>query len=99
MSMNYDTKQVINEIIEQQTQEQEMFTEMATVARDYENNLSIAVNPDSSRNRPTYFKVYDHVNYKHATKCARISFLSPEYVIHVGERECGSLAITRRKRI
>lgn len=25
--MKYDTKQVINEIIEQQTQEQEMFTE------------------------------------------------------------------------
>ena len=77
---------MIREIIEKQSREQEMFTEMATVARDYENNLSIAVNPDSLRNRPTYFKVYDHVNYKQATKCARISFLSPEYVIHTAEK-------------
>ena len=37
--MKYDTKQVINEIIEQQTQEQEMFTEMANVAVDEDKML------------------------------------------------------------
>lgn len=96
--MKYRTKEVIKEIIEKQTQEREMFTEMATVARDYENNLSIAVNPDSSRNRPTYFKVYDHVNYRHATKCARISFLYPEYVVHVGEKSVWKFSNNKEKK-
>lgn len=96
--MKYRTKDMIREIIEKQSREQEMFTEMATVARDYENNLSIAVNPDSLRNRPTYFKVYDHVNYKQATKCARISFLSPEYVIHTGEKRVWKFGSNKEKK-
>ncbi|MGN0820690.1 MAG: hypothetical protein ACI4OX_02780 [Akkermansia sp.] len=85
------------EIIEKQTRK--MFTEMATVARDYENNLSIVVNPNPSRNRPTYFKVYDHANYRQATKCAGISFLSPEYVIRAGEEREWKFSNKKEKRL
>lgn len=87
------------EIIEKQTRKKKMFTEMATVARDYENNLSIVVNPNSSRNGPTYFQVYDHVNYRQATKCARISFLSPKYVIHAGEKRGWKFSNNKEKKL
>ena len=81
MSMNYDTKQVINEIIEQQTQEQEMFTEMANVAVDEDKNVTLQVNVRDNFN-VDYFKFYNHKDYQSATHVARISFYKPEYRIH-----------------
>lgn len=81
MSMEYDTKQVINEIIEQQTQEQEMFTEMANVAVDEDKNVTLQVNVRDNFN-VDYFKFYNHKDYQSATHVARISFYKPEYRIH-----------------
>ena len=79
--MKYDTKQVINEIIEQQTQEQEMFTEMANVAVDEDKNVTLQVNVRDNFN-VDYFKFYNHKDYQSATHVARISFYKPEYRIH-----------------
>lgn len=79
--------EIIEAILNDQEQEEEMLLEMATVAREFELNWSIAVNPDSSRNDPVYFKLYDSVSYGSATKCARISFLAPKYVVHNDSKE------------
>lgn len=67
--MKYDTKQVINEIIEQQTQEQEMFTEMANVAVDEDKNVTLQVNVRDNFN-VDYFKFYNHKDYQSATHVA-----------------------------
>lgn len=79
--MEYDTKKVINEIIAQQTQEQEMFTEMANVAVDEDKNVTLQVNVRDNFN-VDYFKFYNHKDYQSATHVARISFYKPEYRIH-----------------
>ena len=62
--------------------ERDMVCEMANVARNFDINWSIYVEPDRRRNRPTYFKLYSDANYTEAEFCARISLLSPEYIIH-----------------
>lgn len=64
----------------------QLFTERAVVARDYEQNWSIELNPGMNENRPTYFILCDHVHYEEVTKCARISFLEPKYVTDTGEK-------------
>lgn len=62
--------------------ERDMVCEMANVARNFDINWSIYVEPDRRRNRPTYFKLYSDANYTEAEFCARISLLSPKYIIH-----------------
>ncbi len=64
----------------------QLFTERVVVARDYEQNWSIELNPGMNENRPTYFILCDHVHYEEVTKCARISFLEPKYVTETGEK-------------
>ncbi len=76
-----------------------LFTEMSTVSRDYVQNWSIGLNPDINRNRPTYFKLYNNTNYKKATKCARISFLEPKYIVHRGEKGLWKLANNKEKKL
>lgn len=39
----------------------EYLDEMSTVCRDNQNNVSIAVNPDSERQGHPYFKFYNNV--------------------------------------
>ena len=56
--------------------------EMATVHRDFENNVSVAVNPDSAKIGNPYFKFYNNTDYRKADKVIRILFNSPNYVIH-----------------
>lgn len=62
----------------------EILSEFAKVARDYNLNVSLAVNPDKSHNLKymEYFKVYNDTNPDKAHKIARIKFRYPEYVIH-----------------
>lgn len=73
--------EIINDILHT-SEEYEMVCEMANVARNFEINWSIYVEPDRRRNRPTYFKLYSDANYVDAEYCARISLLKPEYIIH-----------------
>ncbi|MDE6539428.1 MAG: hypothetical protein K2K66_04495 [Ruminococcus sp.] len=65
-------------------EEGEILTEFATVARDYNLNVLLAVNPDKNRNLKDmeYFKFYNDTRPDKAPKIARIKFRSPEYVIH-----------------
>lgn len=65
-------------------EEDEILTGFATVARDYNLNVTLAVNPDKNRNLKytEYFKLYNDTKPNIATKIARIKFRSPEYVIH-----------------
>ena len=44
----------------------EYLDEMSTVCRDNQNNVSIAVNPDSERQGHPYFKFYNAVYYRDA---------------------------------
>ena len=62
----------------------EILTEFATVKRDRNLNICVAVNPDRHRNLKNmeYFKIYNHTDHLRATKIARIKFRAPEYVIH-----------------
>ena len=46
----------------------EYLDEMSTVCRDNQNNVSIAVNPDSERQGHPYFKFYNNVYYGDAAK-------------------------------
>ncbi|MDE6035609.1 MAG: hypothetical protein K2G36_06830 [Ruminococcus sp.] len=65
-------------------EEGEILTEFATVERNDNLNISLAVNPDQNRNLKymEYFKFYNDKNPYKARKIARIKFRSPEYVIH-----------------
>ena len=72
-----------------------MFTDWTVVSRDYKQNWSIVLNPDINRNRPTYFKLYNHVVYQKATQFVRISFLEPKYIVH--RREKGSWRLYSNK--
>ena len=58
----------------------EYLDEMSTVYRDNQNNVSIAVNPDSERQGISYFKFYNSAYYGDATKVVRILFNSADYV-------------------
>lgn len=62
----------------------ESLCEFATVARDYTNNLTVAVNPDSRKKfgNSQYFKVYDSSEPKKASRILRIKFRTNEYIIH-----------------
>ena len=84
--------------LESAKDDSQLFTEMSVVSRDYEQNWSIGLNPDVNRNYPTYFKLYNHINYRKATKCARISFLKPKYIICKGDKEIWKLSINREKK-
>ncbi|RGI35668.1 hypothetical protein DXC00_08900, partial [Ruminococcus sp. OM07-17] len=57
----------------------EYVDEMSTVCRDNQNNVSIAVNPDSERQGYPYFKFYNSVYYGDAAKVVRILFNSADY--------------------
>ena len=79
---DYDLK--LCEVFAVDIEEGEILTEFATVARDYNLNVSLAVNPDQNRNlkNTEYFKFYNDTRPDKAHKIARIKFRSPEYVIH-----------------
>ena len=74
-----------------------MFTDWTVVSRDYKQNWSIVLNPDINRNRPTHFKLYNHIVYRKATQFVRIAFLEPEHIVH-GRGE-GGLSFVQGKRI
>ena len=61
---------------------EEYLDEMATICKDYQNDVCIAVNPDSNRQGNSYFKFYNSANYKSATKVVRILFNSANYIEH-----------------
>lgn len=54
--------------------ENELLFEMATVHRDMNENISIAVNPDSKKIGDPYFKFYDSTDYTKAKRVIRIFF-------------------------
>lgn len=78
--MNYDTKQVINEIIEKQ-EEDDFLLEMAVVGqiRDKSRRFKYNVIVDSGSDRigEPYFKLFDKVNRREAKQCLSVSFKVP----------------------
>lgn len=62
----------------------EILTEFATIYRERNFNMCIAVNPDRKRNLKgmEYFKLYNSTDPTRATKIARIKFRQADYVIH-----------------
>ncbi len=59
-----------------------MLCEMAHVYTDDNLNISIQVNRNEGRTG-SYFKLYNHKEYRKASKVARIDFRNPEYIYHV----------------
>ena len=61
----------------------EILTDFSTVARDYDLNVSLVINPDMNRNSKNteYFKLYNNSRPDNASRIARIKFRSPEYVV------------------
>lgn len=55
---------------------------MSTVFSDRNLGISIQINADENRRGLPYFKYYNSFQYSKATKVARISFKSADYVIH-----------------
>lgn len=52
----------------------------ATVARDYDSEYCLAVNPVADSTTSAFFELYSDTNARRAASCVRISFLSPDYV-------------------
>lgn len=65
--------------------ENELLFEMATVHRDNNENISIAVNPDGKHVLDSYFKFYNAADFSKATAVIRIMFDSPRYTKHSGD--------------
>ena len=57
-------------------------TAMSTVFSDRKAGISIQINADENRVGLPYFKYYNSFQYSKATKVARISFKSADYIIH-----------------
>ena len=76
------------------TESGEFLHEFATVARDSNLNMSVAVNPDRNLKNIEYFKVYNHAKPQRATKIARIQFRCPEYIIHNNNRKLKNWTLT-----
>ena len=83
--MNYDTKQVINEIIEKQ-EEDEFLLEMAVVGqiRDKSRRFkyNVIVDSESDRVGEPYFKLFDKPNRIEAKQSIRVSFKEPKAIYH-----------------
>lgn len=70
----------------------------ATVARDYDSEYCLAVNPVADSTTSAFFELYSDTNARRAASCVRISFLSPDYVslpatepdwiLHEAEKKC-----------
>ena len=61
---------------------EEYLGEMATIYKSQHYGVLVSVNPDSNRNGNPYFKFYNSSNYLKATKIVRITFNSPNYIVH-----------------
>lgn len=62
---------------------EEYLDEMSTICKDYQNDVCIAVNPDSNRQGNPYFKFYNSASHKSATNVIRILFNSADYVDNI----------------
>lgn len=75
-------------LLEQRRREQEeidyltSLDEMATVGWDTKKKLIVQVNPAEQYVGGDYFKVFNNVSERGATKIARINFATPIYTIH-----------------
>ena len=74
-----------------------LLCEMANVYIDDDLNISVQVNRNEGRNG-SYFKLYNHKDYKEASKVARINFKSPEYVYHINRDGKKDWALNSRER-
>lgn len=77
--------------------EHENLNEMATVFKNKEQNVSIIVNPDSSRSGNPYFKFVNNSNFRNADKLIRIMFNKPDYVIHHDGKDLWKLNSKEKK--
>jgi hypothetical protein len=61
---------------------EEFLDEMATIYKNKEYGVLVAVNPDSRRIGIPYFKFYNNSNYNKADSVIRILFTEPDYIVH-----------------
>ena len=61
-----------------------LYSEMATIGINEEDNFRVFVNPDEGRN-DAYFKVCNHRKYSSSTHVLRLSFHEPKYFHHRGD--------------
>ena len=94
-------KNVLEDRLEKMTIDFELanplLCEMANVYTDDDLNISVQVNRNEGRNG-SYFKLYNHKDYKKASKVARINFKFPEYVHHVNRDGKKDWALNSRER-
>ena len=95
-------KNVLEDRMENMTIEYELanplLCEMANVYTDDDLNISVQVNRNEGRNG-SYFKLYNHKDYKKARKVARINFKSPEYIYHINRDGKKDWALNSRERV
>ena len=95
--MKYDTKQVINEIIEKQ-EEDEFLLEMATIGYVYDKHhkcrFIITVDAECTHIGNAYFKIYDNPSVSKAGRVTRISFEDNKIIYHPQGRP--PMPITKR---
>lgn len=77
--------------------ESEYIYEMATVHRDTNENISVAVNPDSKKVGDPYFKFYNSVDFNKSTAVIRIMFNSADYTYHTDGKKLWKLNSKEKK--
>ena len=80
------SREISESLLEKMTIEYELanplLCEKANVYIDDDLNITLQVNRNEGSN-DSYFKVYNHKDYRKADKVARINFRKPEYIYHV----------------
>ncbi len=63
------------------------FTEMASVAHDWDNGILIAVDPERNTLNIPYFKVYNSSSYEKASRVARLHFKNSGMEYHIRDKK------------
>ena len=95
------SREISESLLEKMTIEYELanplLCEKANVYIDDDLNITLQVNRNEGSN-DSYFKVYNHKDYRKADKVARINFRKPEYIYHVNSDGKKDWALNSRER-
>ena len=95
------SREISESLLEKMTIEYELanplLCEKANVYIDDDLNINLQVNRNEGSN-DSYFKMYNHKDYRKADKVARINFRKPEYIYHVNSDGKKDWALNSKER-
>lgn len=76
---------------------EEYLEEMATVYKNKEEDVTVAVNPDSNRIGNPYFKFFNNSDFRKADSVIRITFDNSDYIIYKDGKRLWKLNTQEKK--